>query len=310
MTVGISLGQSSDQAFPTPVTTNEISGTIRARDIGDPRLTTYFYAFNGEQGDIFINLVARNLTGDIDIFTADTLQPLAKIVVYPDAGTTETGRLVYLRAPKRLILRVEGRSPNDDPATFRIKFGGSFAALPPQQQDRSPSVAEDTGSLSDVKVNTVGTILPKESIKVSKKQPPAVTESSPSKKVEAAIPKKESDTTERTVETEAEGKTVYENKAAKVRVVPPPEPPVLFPPKRSSTENPMSRRSTRPTATAPPDPMANIYLVIEMKDGQSVEKPMSEVLRFSVDKGVLTVIDRDGKITRYSILDVSKVTIQ
>jgi hypothetical protein len=37
---------------------------------------------------------------------------------------------------------------------------------------------------------------------------------------------------------------------------------------------------------------------------------MNEVLRFSVDKGVLTVISRDGSIGRYSILDVEKVTIQ
>ena len=63
--------QSTDQNFPTPVTTNQILGTIKARDIGDSRLTTYFYAFDGEQGDIFINVVSKNLSGDIDIFIVD-----------------------------------------------------------------------------------------------------------------------------------------------------------------------------------------------------------------------------------------------
>jgi hypothetical protein len=37
---------------------------------------------------------------------------------------------------------------------------------------------------------------------------------------------------------------------------------------------------------------------------------MSEVLRVGVDKGVLTLITKDGAIVRYSILDVSKMTIE
>ena len=36
---------------------------------------------------------------------------------------------------------------------------------------------------------------------------------------------------------------------------------------------------------------------------------MSEVSKFSVDKGVLTVIAKDGSIG-YSMLDVAKVTIE
>lgn len=59
--------QSTNQSFPTPVTSNEINGTIKARDLGDARLTSYFYVFNGNQGDIFINVVTKNLDGDIDI---------------------------------------------------------------------------------------------------------------------------------------------------------------------------------------------------------------------------------------------------
>src|SRR6187431_2922568 len=118
--------QSTSQNFPTAVTSNEISGTIKARNIGDARLTTYFYTFNGGQGDIFINVVTKNLDGDIDVFTADNLRPLTKIRVYSDNPEGETGRVIYLRQPQKLILRIEGKTPTDDPATFRIKFAGSF----------------------------------------------------------------------------------------------------------------------------------------------------------------------------------------
>jgi hypothetical protein len=58
------------------------------------------------------------------------------------------------------------------------------------------------------------------------------------------------------------------------------------------------------------DPLANIHLVILFKDGGVIRRPMSEVFRFSVDKGVLTVIAKDGSIGRYSILEVTKVTIE
>src|SRR5690242_16919757 len=90
------IAQSTNQNFPTPVTSNEIGGTIRARDIGDARLTTYFYFFNGSQGDIFINVVTKNLDGDIDVFTTDNLKPLTKITVYSDNPDSETGRVIYL----------------------------------------------------------------------------------------------------------------------------------------------------------------------------------------------------------------------
>lgn len=37
---------------------------------------------------------------------------------------------------------------------------------------------------------------------------------------------------------------------------------------------------------------------------------MSDVLKVGVDKGILTVIGKDGQIGRYSILDVEKMTIE
>ena len=104
-------GQSTTQEFATPVVSNEISGTIKARDIGDSRLTTYYYALNSDQGDLFINIVTKNLSADIDVFTTVGLRPMTKVVVYADYGETETGRAIYLRKSEKLLLRIQGRSP-------------------------------------------------------------------------------------------------------------------------------------------------------------------------------------------------------
>ena len=56
--------------------------------------------------------------------------------------------------------------------------------------------------------------------------------------------------------------------------------------------------------------LENIRLVVLLKDGGRIERPMSEVLKFGVEKGILTIINKNGSISRYSILDVEKVTIQ
>src|SRR6185369_12452758 len=94
-----SAAQSSDQGYPTAVTENVVHGRIRARDVGDARLTTYYYTFSGEQGDLFVNIVTTNLNGSIDVFTADALKPLTKVIVYADLSQSETGRVIYLRKP-------------------------------------------------------------------------------------------------------------------------------------------------------------------------------------------------------------------
>jgi hypothetical protein len=68
-------------------------------------------------------------------------------------------------------------------------------------------------------------------------------------------------------------------------------------------------KSAPPTEPAA-DPLAKIHLVVLFKDGTSIERPMNEVLKFSVDKGVLTVLTTDGETVRYSILEVAKVSIE
>src|SRR5882672_4460595 len=120
--------QSTDIAWPTPVRTNEVVGTIAPRDLGDPRLTDHFYASTGTPGDLLITVDSRNLNGDIDVFTFSGLQPLLKFTVYAGSSSPIT-KSIYLRKQEDLILRVEGRTPNDDDAVYRLHFGGAFEPI-------------------------------------------------------------------------------------------------------------------------------------------------------------------------------------
>ncbi len=342
--------QSTDQNFPTPVATNEISGTIRARDVGDARLTSYFFAFNGNQGDVFINVVTNNLNGDIDVFTADGLRPLTKIAVYAGAQESETGRVVYLRQPQRLILRVEGRTPDDNPAVFRIKFAGTFApatGVAESEQPKLPDVKRD--EQSDVRVNSVGTIIevkpkptpaPKETVAKNENVERRRTQSPPRRErnrdtkneddpketrnetskpiaTENAAPENEPETAETAAEPSvnsvAEKKTeepaARENDAGdeseKTGETPPARKPTPAPENKTAAKT----QPKRPQAVDP-SLLENVRLIVLFKDGAKVERAMSEILRVGVDKGILTIIFKNGSIARYSILDVAKMTIE
>ena len=321
MFCSLAYSQSRDQNFPTRVTSNEISGVIPARDIGDARSTSYFYTFDGTQGDIFVNVVTKNLTGDIDIFTADTVQPLSKIVVYADSPQGETGRVIYLRRPARLLLRVEGRTPNDDPATFKIKFAGSFAVMAPGDKEEAPTVdRSERDDSASIRVNSVGTIIavppkPKDEPKVidADKEAVAAEAKNESPVIPSDVPVKRS-------RPAPEVKTVFgaekKEKSAVDRASAKKEKPAADVTSKKEKADPVERAPERNQGLAVPaepvtaDPLASINLVIVMKDGGVIERPMSEVLRFSVDKGVLTVITKDRKTSRFSILNVEKVTIQ
>lgn len=315
-----STGQSSDVNFPAPVTESEVSSTIKARDIGDSRLTTHYWAFDGTQGDIFINVVTQNFSGDINVYQASDLKPLTQMVMYADNGVSETGRVIYMRQPGRLLLRVQGRTPNDDPATYKIKFAGAFVALEPQKQEAPPTVAstEDTG----IKVNSVGTI-----IAVKPKAPPAATTSperqSDDRSVTVATPDRSSETEAKTdlpPETEPKSeqkseetaakpddpniRTIFGNKSARVTVTKTPP---------SATANPPVKRApavARRAASPPVDPMAGYRLVIVFKDGSRIEREMSEVVRFIYDRGFLSVVRKDGSTDKYPATVVASVTVQ
>ena len=341
--------QSSDISFPTAVTENEISGQIKARDLGDARNTTYYFTFNGRQGDLFVNVVTKNLNGSVDIFSSEGMRPLTNILVYADISQSETGRVIYLRKPEKLILRVQGRSPNDESAEFQIKFAGGFeAAVPSVDDTAAPKVADLGKNRSGVRVNSVGTII--EVIPKAKPTPKAVqtesaktdTTSGDEKKSEESVAKRDEEKSAAEETAQVEEKQRLEEKPPES--VPAEKPTAINPSKPANPKAQNRNRSTKtgssrtaastpgeiskaeevpvkkrpeviiteaiPKAEPKPNPLANVNLVIVFKDGTKVQRPMTEVTRFTVDQTTLTVISTNGRIAKFSILDVESVTIQ
>ncbi|MFL6373395.1 MAG: hypothetical protein ACJ73D_01890 [Pyrinomonadaceae bacterium] len=298
--------QSRDQEFPSPVTQSEISSTIRARDIGDARLTTHYWVFDGAQGDIFIDVVTQNFSGDINVYQASDLKPLTQMVMFADNGVSETGRVIYMRQPGRLMLRVQGRSPNDDPASYKIKFAGSFVALAPQEEQKPPTVEgiEETG----IKVNSVGTIVP-----VTPKATPnrarnsenssSVPENPPARRADneeqPEIPQKATPS-----KSDSGVNTILGNKPGKGATAKT---------SRSDPNPPAKRPQPAPARSRPEpvaDPLAGVSLVITLKDGSRSERPMSGIIRFVYDHGFLTIFTKDGNIHRIAVTDLASVTVQ
>lgn len=334
-------GQSTNVDYPTPVTTNSISGRIKARDIGDSRLTVHYYVFEGKQGDIFLKIEAANLNGDIDIFYADNLRPLTKISLYAESAPVQTGREIYLRKSERLILKVEGRSPNDDSATYSIKFEGSFQSVAANSVPKAPVIpqkASEEENESGVKVNSVGTIIetapkptptPKETVarNTSRRNTNATTTPQPvttiKPKTTTSKTAKKTETVDENDEPKKSEVIVSENLPKSTETVKKEtatKPPSKSQPaKRTTTTTKKTTTAKKETVPAKPKPnpaaelakaLENIRLVVEFKDGGKIERPMNDVLRFGVDKGVLTIINKDGSIGRYSILDVVKITVE
>ena len=351
------VAQSALQDHPTPITRNEIEATVKARDVGDARLTTHYYWFEGAQGDVFINWTSKNFAGDVDLFVQNGSRSLTKIVVYADFGEVETGRVIYLRKPERLLLRVQGRTPNDDAATYRLKFAGSFVAAAQNEKDvpMLPSVGENVSGT--VRVNSVGTILPPLPKPVEAKADAALPPAAGTPELpEPAKAEAERQTDEKQAVSEEKTEppkleVVVDDPIKKVD--PPSTPSSRRPPRKTRTagKSPVNNSETKvekkddagktqekdmatpvsendnqsvvrseteaketveekPKMAAKADPLANVHLVIMFKDGRKIERPLPEVFRFSVDRGVLTVVSKDGRVGKYQMIDVSKVTIE
>jgi hypothetical protein len=334
------FAQSSDVMFPTPLRQPVLDGVIRSRPIGDSRLTTYYFTFQGDQGDLFINVKTENFTGDIDLYYAAGLKPLTKIVIYADASERETGRVVYLRKPERLILRIEGRAQGDEDARFQIKFAGGFIASAEADVPEEPRVPRAV-------LNAVNTRLqdalkePRE--KTNDKQAQSVplpdeplkrtdgtlsTTDEPPKGVENNTAVEKQQTTPKVIVSDPLAKSSADSNSSG-------DAPVLdqtqaavsadnsasnapekdsgskeIRPKTGARQNNSKRKAEKPPETNQADPLQNVRLIIKFRDGSVIERPLVQVLRFSVERGILTVILRNGTIGRYSMLDVANVTIE
>lgn len=325
---GAVAGQSSDQSLPTPVLSNDISGKIVARDVGDPRATRHFYAFAANAGDLLITVDSTNLNGDVDVFTAITLRPLVKTTVYASTQSPQVTKGIYLRAHQILILRIEARTPNDDAGTYHIHFGGTFEPFNggiPVAENTEP--VESSTKSSANRLSSVGATIPRPPAEVTetaeaKPSPEKATEKSAG---ETEAPKKETEKPAAARRTTARGsrrgsrpaptrKQPAEKKTestAKTETESPKTEPVKeekSPPeeKPSVTTAPVEKPKPQELSPAP----VGTRLIIEEKDGTRIERPMSTVRRVVVEGPTIVIVLKTGKIERVKMSDVSRMAIE
>jgi hypothetical protein len=320
---GHASAQSTDVAWPSPVRGNEVTGTIPARDIGDPRVTDHFYAFTGMPGDVLITIDSRNLNGDVDVFTFSGLRPILKFTVYAGSSSPIT-KSIYLRKQEDLILRVEGRTPNDDEAVYSIHFGGSFAPItagPLAEHDDAIQAATPgvESRKNGRRVSSVGARIDEPRTEVAEAPLPQPTPIEPSEteaKTTAAKP------TSRRTRRPAARRTrpvrpQTEESATKVETAAPSEnterPAESTETKTSTATGPTRRtKAARGAAKAPvvqePEDTGP-RLVIETNDGTLVNRYMGSVRRLTVENGQVVVVGKDGKIQRIPLVSVVRMTI-
>jgi len=331
--------QSTDQALPTPILSNDINGKIVALDVGDPRLTRHFYAFAASPGDLLITVDTRNLNGDFDVFTAITFRPLMKTTVYASSQSPSVTKGIYLRAHQILILRVEARTPNDDPGMYHIRFRGTFepfsGGIPvAENTENTESSTEKTGSN---RLSSVGATIPK-----SREEIPETAEAKPTPSPETPV-EKPAEATEPPKAGPAKPATSTAGRTntrptrrgtgpATARTQPPAkktesgtttEPAPTEPKVESSTgasvpEQPKPEKTTEKSAETTenakpqeliPQPGAT-RLIIEEKDGTRIERPMSTVRRVVVEGPTILVVLKNGKLERFAMADVTRVAIE
>ena len=297
--------QSTDAESPTPIGGSEIRGRIAPRDVGDSRLTRYFYAFTGTPGDLVVTVESQNLNGDVDIFVAGSLRPLAKVSMYAGELLTSTSKSIYLRQRESLVLRVEARTPNDDVGSYRIRFGGAFEPLAvsasAEPETETPTVTARTDK-NTRRVTSVG----------GRIDEPAPTATETPREPEPSVTPNTT-TPETTATTEPAESTPATTEPAKPT-----------PPRTTRTRRPGPRRGrarpapsgtqSPPSTTQPETSTAQAEsgprLIIETRDGMRVERYMSTVRRVTVENGVIVVVTRDGKIDRQPMTNVVRMAIE
>lgn len=323
------LAQSSDQSLPTPVLTNEINGKIKALDLGDPRLTRHFYAFEGSPGDLLITIDSRNLNGDIDVFTAVSFRPLMKTTVYASSQSGEVTKGIYLRAHQILILRVEARTPSDEPGTYHIRFGGTFERFSggiPVAEASSAESEETPEKKGANRLSSVGATIPRpptKNVETAEAKPSPSPEKAAEKTPEETetVKKTTSNTSRRTTsrppprrgtrpapsrpatsaKKSAPPKT--ESEAGKTEILPPVEEKPGVSEKPAETGPPAEKPKTQEASRG-------ARLIVEQKDGTRIDRPMSTVRRVVIEGSTIVIILKTGKIERIPMSDVLRMAIE
>ncbi len=312
LTATVSIGQSLDVGAPTPVRSNTVNGQIAARDLGDSRLTDHYYAFTGTPGDLLITVQSANLNGDLDVFTAVTLRPLLKLSLYAES-TAPVTKGIYLRKREDLILRVEARSPNDEPGTYRLYFGGSFEPIPggpdiaeaetPGPEKTEPTVAgRKTKRVSSVGARIEEPEPPVTEVAAAPTPQPTPEPTPESKPAETPAPEATEKPAEReTARTTTPPRTRGRRPPPRRQPTPRETPPVEEP--KRATEEPA------PKPAPEPEPEIGPRLIIETNDGTLINRSMSGIKRVTIENGQVVVTGKDGKISRVLLINVVRMQI-
>ena len=322
-----SLAQSTDLSAPTPVSANDLTGSIAARDLGDSRTTQHFYSFTGTPGDVLITVRSNNLNGDVDVFSRGTLRPLLKFTLYAESSTPLT-KGIYLRRREELILRVEARSPNDDEGSYQIRFGGSFEpiAAPLIAETENKDAAGQPLARAGKKgrrVSSVGARInePLPAPEEIAATPPVEAPTSPPAEIVKAEPPTPTPTrrargrgtvTRRTSPPTTSGGLVIEKKEPAAAEDKETEKPATVETRPATPTRRAGRRGARTATTTPvePEPLSGPRLILELLDGTRVEQYMSTIRRVTIENNQIVVVMKNGKIDRTRMTDVTRMSIE
>lgn len=321
--------QSTDQSLPTPVLSNEINGRITALDLGDPRLTRHFYAFEGVPGDLLVTVTSQNLNGDVDIFTAITFRPIMKITMYASPLTPEITKSFYLRNRQVLILRVEARTPNDDVGSYHIRFGGAYepfsGGIPVAEEstEQSTDIARTSGGSR--RLSSVGAKLeepvseptptpvnkaavetannPPASAKVTKPKSPRTPPPRTARGRSSRTSRSRPTSTATQAKPEPSKTDADKNENAEIKKEPPAETKPAAAEEKPSTPD-------KPPVQEPVIPQPAARLIIEEKDGTKIDRPMSTIRRVVVEGGTIVIVLKTGRIERVPMTIVARMSIE
>lgn len=308
--------QSTNPELPTPVFGNEINGTIPALDLGDSRSTRHYYAFEATPGDLIVTVNSRNLNGDIDIFTAVTFRPLTKVTIYAGTIPPEVTKGLYFRTRQIVILRIEARTPNDDPGTYRITLGGTFqpfsGGIPVAENAPTETDPDKRDDKNVQRLSSVGATIPRPPAEVAVEEP---------KPTEVEKPVAEKPVTPRTTTRRNTTRTTPPRRNPRVRT-----PPRTTAPKtettKTETEQPKTdeakppaveeRKTEEKPASEKPSIKegAGARLVIEQTDGTRIDRPMSTIRRVIVETNAIVIVLRTGRIERIAMSSVARMAIE
>ena len=328
--------QSTDINTPWPVTSNETTGRIDPRDLGDARFTDHYYAFTGTPGDLLVTVEGKNLNGDVDVFTISGLRPLLKFSLYAETATPTT-KSIFLRRREDLIIRVQARTPNDDPGTYRLHFGGAFdpitsgpifdaaeamrAQMPTQETASTPGAGR--------RVSSVGARIeePPAEVAAAPTPEPVPTPMETPEVAPAETAPGETVTTTPEVTKPAPTRTPRGRRLPGRRTRPRP-PATAEQPAPAETKpdtdvtsaeakpapRPTRRGGSRPRPTDPPPTQepeveSGPRLLIETNDGTLIDRYMSSVRRVTVENGRVLVVGKDGKIDRIPLANIVRMVI-